>query len=74
MSAIISSPKVKFSVSDRATNPANAEEDWLSINGFCDRLNEEVEGPLIAVKLLAHKVQSPQEKEALYALTVSNFF
>lgn len=28
--------------------------------------------PQIAVRLLAHKIQSPQEKEALQALTVSN--
>ena len=39
---------------------------------FCDRVNKELEGPQISVRLLAHKIQSPQEREALYALTVSN--
>lgn len=28
--------------------------------------------PQVALRLLAHKIQSPQEKEALQALTVSN--
>ena len=35
---------------------------------FCDRVNNELEGPQIAVRLLAHKIQSPQEREALHAL------
>ena len=39
---------------------------------FCDQVNKEIEGAQIAVKLLAHKIQSPQERESLYALTVSN--
>ena len=39
---------------------------------FCDRVNKELEGPQISVRLLAHKIQSPQEREALYALTVSD--
>ena len=36
---------------------------------FCDQVNKEIEGAQIAVKLLAHKIQSPQERESLYALT-----
>ena len=54
----------------RATNPLNREADWEFIIGFCDQVNKELEGPQIAVRLLAHKIQSPQEKEALYALQV----
>uniref|UniRef100_A0A8C4UKJ2 Golgi associated, gamma adaptin ear containing, ARF binding protein 3 n=1 Tax=Falco tinnunculus TaxID=100819 RepID=A0A8C4UKJ2_FALTI len=38
--------------------------------GFCDQINKELEGPQIAVRLLAHKIQSPQEWEAVQALTV----
>ena len=38
---------------------------------FCDQVNKELEGPQIAVRLLAHKIQSPQEREALFALSVS---
>uniref|UniRef100_A0A8C6WGA9 Golgi-associated, gamma adaptin ear containing, ARF binding protein 1 n=1 Tax=Neogobius melanostomus TaxID=47308 RepID=A0A8C6WGA9_9GOBI len=53
-----------------ATNPQNKETDWDSITGFCDQLNNEPEGPQHATRLLAHKIQSPQEWEAMQALTV----
>uniref|UniRef100_A0A672FZL1 ADP-ribosylation factor-binding protein GGA3-like n=2 Tax=Salarias fasciatus TaxID=181472 RepID=A0A672FZL1_SALFA len=38
--------------------------------GFCDQVNKELEGPQISVRLLAYKIQSPQEWEAVQALTV----
>ena len=41
------------------------------VMAFCDQVNNEHEGPQISVRLLAHKIQSPQEREALYGLTVS---
>ncbi|XP_061274441.1 ADP-ribosylation factor-binding protein GGA1 isoform X2 [Bos javanicus] len=55
---------------NRATNPLNKELNWASINGFCEQLNEDFEGPPLATRLLAHKIQSPQEWEAVQALTV----
>ncbi|XP_059792900.1 ADP-ribosylation factor-binding protein GGA1 isoform X1 [Balaenoptera ricei] len=55
---------------NRATNPLNKELHWASINGFCEQLNEDFEGPPLATRLLAHKIQSPQEWEAIQALTV----
>ncbi|EPY88373.1 ADP-ribosylation factor binding protein isoform 1-like protein [Camelus ferus] len=55
---------------DRATNPLNKELNWASINSFCEQLNEDFEGPPLATRLLAHKIQSPQEWEAIQALTV----
>uniref|UniRef100_A0A8C7F227 Golgi associated, gamma adaptin ear containing, ARF binding protein 3a n=1 Tax=Oncorhynchus kisutch TaxID=8019 RepID=A0A8C7F227_ONCKI len=55
---------------DKATNPSNRQEDWEYIIGFCDQINKELEGPQIAVRLLAHKIQSPQEWEAIQALMV----
>ncbi|XP_070580161.1 ADP-ribosylation factor-binding protein GGA1-like isoform X4 [Ptychodera flava] len=55
---------------NKATNPSNREDDWEYIMGFCDQVNKELEGPQISTKLIAHKIQSPQEKEALQALTV----
>nr|XP_020466667.1 ADP-ribosylation factor-binding protein GGA3 isoform X2 [Monopterus albus] len=55
---------------DKATNPSNRQEDWEYIMGFCDQINKELEGPQISVRLLAHKIQSPQEWEAIQALTV----
>uniref|UniRef100_A0A665VX74 Golgi associated, gamma adaptin ear containing, ARF binding protein 3b n=1 Tax=Echeneis naucrates TaxID=173247 RepID=A0A665VX74_ECHNA len=56
--------------SDKATHPTNRQEDWEYIIGFCDQVNKELEGPQIAVTLLVHKIHSPQEWEALQALTV----
>uniref|UniRef100_A0A4W4H5S2 Golgi associated, gamma adaptin ear containing, ARF binding protein 3a n=1 Tax=Electrophorus electricus TaxID=8005 RepID=A0A4W4H5S2_ELEEL len=55
---------------NKATNPSNRQEDWEYILGFCDQVNQELEGPQISVRLLAHKIQSPQEWESLQALTV----
>ncbi|KAK6170404.1 hypothetical protein SNE40_018808 [Patella caerulea] len=53
---------------NRATNPAVRELDMDHVMAFCDQVNKELEGPQISVRLLAHKIQSPQEREAEYAL------
>ncbi|XP_076001442.1 LOW QUALITY PROTEIN: ADP-ribosylation factor-binding protein GGA1-like [Genypterus blacodes] len=55
---------------NKATNPLNKETDWDDIKAFCDQLNNEPDGPQLATRLLAHKIQSPQEWEALQALMV----
>ncbi|XP_070712713.1 ADP-ribosylation factor-binding protein GGA1-like [Pempheris klunzingeri] len=55
---------------NKTTNPLNKEADWDGIKGFCDQLNNEPEGPQLATRLLAHKIQSPQEWEAMQALMV----
>uniref|UniRef100_A0A3B5MAT3 Golgi-associated, gamma adaptin ear containing, ARF binding protein 2 n=1 Tax=Xiphophorus couchianus TaxID=32473 RepID=A0A3B5MAT3_9TELE len=55
---------------NKATDPHNQEDRWDSIEGFYKLVIQETDGPQIALRLLAHKVQSPQEKEALQALTV----
>ncbi|NWV42456.1 GGA2 protein, partial [Grantiella picta] len=55
---------------DKATDPSIPGENWECIRRFCDRVNADTEGPLFALRLLAHKIQSPQEGEALHALTV----
>uniref|UniRef100_A0AAQ5YLS2 Golgi-associated, gamma adaptin ear containing, ARF binding protein 2 n=1 Tax=Amphiprion ocellaris TaxID=80972 RepID=A0AAQ5YLS2_AMPOC len=57
-------------VSDQATDPNNQEDRWDCIQGFYQLVNQDADGPQVAVRLLAHKIQSPQEKEALQALTV----
>uniref|UniRef100_A0A672Z8R1 Golgi associated, gamma adaptin ear containing, ARF binding protein 3b n=1 Tax=Sphaeramia orbicularis TaxID=375764 RepID=A0A672Z8R1_9TELE len=61
---------INDSFTDKATHPTNRQEDWEYIIGFCDQINKELEGPQIAVTLLVHKIHSPQEWEALQALTV----
>lgn len=53
---------------NKATHPTNRQEDWEYIIGFCDQINKELEGPQIAVRLLVHKIHSPQEWESLQAL------
>ena len=55
---------------DAATNPALREADEESISKFVDQVNKELEGPQYAIRLLAHKIQSPIERESLYALLV----
>ncbi|KAJ8364096.1 hypothetical protein SKAU_G00129270 [Synaphobranchus kaupii] len=55
---------------NKATDPMNPDDRWDCIQGFYEQVNKELEGPQIAMRLLAHKIQSPQEKEALQALTV----
>ncbi|XP_067089276.1 ADP-ribosylation factor-binding protein GGA1-like [Osmerus mordax] len=55
---------------NRATNPLNRDTDWEGIHAFCDQLNNDLEGPQLATRLLAHKIQSPQEWEATQALLV----
>uniref|UniRef100_I3KNZ7 Golgi associated, gamma adaptin ear containing, ARF binding protein 3a n=1 Tax=Oreochromis niloticus TaxID=8128 RepID=I3KNZ7_ORENI len=54
---------------NKATNPSNRQEDWEYIMSFCDQINKELEGPQISVRLLAYKIQSPQDWEAMQALT-----
>ncbi|XP_031719073.1 ADP-ribosylation factor-binding protein GGA3-like [Anarrhichthys ocellatus] len=55
---------------NQATDPNNQEDRWDCIQGFYQLVDQETDGPQVAVRLLAHKIQSPQEKEALQALTV----
>uniref|UniRef100_A0AAY4APR5 Uncharacterized protein n=1 Tax=Denticeps clupeoides TaxID=299321 RepID=A0AAY4APR5_9TELE len=56
--------------SDKATDPENPADRWDCIQRFYELVNREPEGPQTAVRLLAHKIQSPQEKEALQAITL----
>eukprot|EP00095_Tigriopus_kingsejongensis_P004766 maker-scaffold77_size404793-snap-gene-0.17 protein:Tk04766 transcript:maker-scaffold77_size404793-snap-gene-0.17-mRNA-1 annotation:"adp-ribosylation factor-binding protein gga3-like isoform x2" len=54
----------------KATNPSNKIEDVNTIKKFCDEVQATKEGPAIACKLMAHKIQSPQEREAIQTLAV----
>uniref|UniRef100_A0A8C2VLK2 Golgi associated, gamma adaptin ear containing, ARF binding protein 2 n=1 Tax=Chinchilla lanigera TaxID=34839 RepID=A0A8C2VLK2_CHILA len=54
----------------KATDPSVSEQDWSAVQNFCEQVNTDPNGPTHAPWLLAHKIQSPQEKEALHALTV----
>ncbi|XP_077425949.1 ADP-ribosylation factor-binding protein GGA1-like [Vanacampus margaritifer] len=55
---------------NKATSPLNKDADWQNIKAFCELLDNEPDGPQLATRLLAHKIQSPQEWEAMQALLV----
>ena len=53
------------------TNPSNKIDDVNTIKRFCDAVAaSNPDGAVVACRLLAHKVQSPQEREAVQALAV----
>lgn len=54
----------------KATNPLYRQPEPESLAAFCDLVEKEHDGPQTALRLLAHKIQSPQEKESLLALAV----
>ncbi|PRD32730.1 UNVERIFIED_CONTAM: Gga1 [Trichonephila clavipes] len=54
----------------KATNPLHREPDSLAVLNFCEMIDKEHDGPQTALRLLAHKIQSPIEKESLMALSV----
>ena len=53
-----------------ATNPSKQTNNINVIKQFCDTINMSPEGPILAARLLGHRVQSPQDQEALQALAV----
>ncbi|CAL8330807.1 unnamed protein product [Lota lota] len=55
---------------NKATDPNNVEDRWDCIQEFYQLVNQETDGPQVATRLLAHKIQSPQDNEALQALTI----
>lgn len=54
----------------KATNPLHKEPDVDAVASFCSLIDKEHDGPQISLRLLAHKIQSPIEKESLMALCV----
>ena len=54
----------------KATNPGNKIEDVNTIKQFTDAVADIPDGSVIATRILAHKIQSPQEREAVQALAV----
>jgi len=40
------------------------------MNGLCEAINAISDGPQVALRFLAHKIQSPQERESLQAIMV----
>lgn len=63
-----------MAVSARATDPFVAEEDRIKyVDALCERIIEEAESPQIAMRILGHKLLSPEQAEAMNTLKVSFF-
>jgi ADP-ribosylation factor-binding protein GGA len=58
-------------VADKATNPRNHITDTAAVVEICNILNKEPHCVHVATRVIANKIQSPQEWEALQALNVS---
>ncbi|XP_049330127.1 ADP-ribosylation factor-binding protein GGA2-like isoform X3 [Astyanax mexicanus] len=58
------------SLLSEVTDPNNVCERWNSIQEFYQHVNTQENGPQVALRLLVYKIQSPQEREALQALTL----
>ena len=54
----------------KITNPLNKEIDDELLDVICEKAKETSNGGHITLQFLAHKVQSPQEIEAVHALNV----
>lgn len=52
------------------TSPLTTHMDLNAFKKIYDRINIDPNGPELALRLLAHKIMSPVEKEALSALVV----
>ena len=54
----------------KATNPLVDNPDPVVVASFCAKVNHVTDGAQVASRLLAYRIHSPQEKEALHALAV----
>ncbi|XP_043190486.1 ADP-ribosylation factor-binding protein GGA2-like isoform X1 [Amphibalanus amphitrite] len=52
----------------RITNPLSQTYDPQLVYTFCERIKRDQDGAVAATRLLAYRVQSPQEREAMLAL------
>jgi ADP-ribosylation factor-binding protein GGA len=57
-------------VTEKATNPRNHITDTAAVVEICNVLKKEPHCAHIATRVIANKIQSPQEWEALQALSV----
>ncbi|CAL8081454.1 unnamed protein product [Calicophoron daubneyi] len=55
---------------NQAINPSSEHYNSDTLRLIVELINNEPSGPSVALRLLAHKIQSPQEREALNALSL----
>ena len=58
------------SIFNKAKNTTNRFQDWEFVMSFCDRVNEEPDGPPAAMKVLADKLKIQDENTQLLAIAV----
>ena len=56
---------------DECTKTTNQSVDPDTVDKFCKAVDNDLDGPSTAARLLGHKIQSPQQQESLNALCVS---
>lgn len=54
----------------KATNPISDQYDSDTVNEIAKLIDTQPNGPIFTLRLLAHKIKSPHEKEALSSLMV----
>jgi len=57
-------------VAAECTKSTDSALDAASVERFCTAINNDLDGPVTAARLLGHKIQSPQQQESLNALCV----
>lgn len=68
---IPSSSNCPTCVSVNATNPLVRHEGPNAVQAVVQAVLQDTAAPTTAVRILAHKIHSPQEREAMKALSVS---
>ncbi|XP_044162895.1 ADP-ribosylation factor-binding protein GGA2-like [Acropora millepora] len=58
------------SVIDKATDPERSKEGVDYVTPVCDRINLDLDGPVVGIRYLVTKVKSAKEEEALLGLNV----
>ena len=56
---------------DECTKSTSLALDPEAVDKFCKAVDNDLDGPSTAARLLGHKIQSPQQQESLNALCVS---
>lgn len=57
-------------VTDECTQSTHRSVDAERVAKFCTAVDNDLDGPSTAARLLGHKIQSPQQQESLNALSV----
>ncbi|VDQ02299.1 unnamed protein product [Trichobilharzia regenti] len=57
-------------MASKATNPVSDQYNSDTVNEIAKLIDTQPNGPVFTLRLLAHKIKSPHEREALSSLAV----